>query len=696
MANRSTLYTYFENGDKPNEAQFKALIDSFISLTEPDKANTLKIAGMNIGAILNISMEDTTDVEETFEIIATKTKALQNEVTAFKSGAKEIFSSIAEMEAAKGDFSSGDVVLVEDETFDINATYVLSSAGNWVLGTQLNEASQYQDRIQKISSSSYAASVSEQTDDTGEIDNEDAIGWSFAAAGDIEFNSLRIKTLDEASYGYGTQFGATKLYTVKIFNSNDDQGTILRQIDNVILYNNSENDIRFNTLELPSGGYYIQLTSADVTHFVFAADTTDTDIYYKLALATDIYNYAEIQSDRLEVSANILPNATGTINLGSASLKFAESHTNTAYIYTALNLDYAKSIGTHPSNYKSLYIDIDTGIVYSEEGSAGLWEDTGSVAQLLSPQTLKLKSLSTDDIQVNYNSSDVLRMKLQADGILYLMTGRTSGYNDSIVITSGTNTVGANLASSNCIGKNAGISLQSGSYSINLYGNEAGKAITTGTNIVCIGHQAGHEITTGQNIVAIGSNSGGDITVNSNGTYIGNRAGGTGGNDVCIGTSAGAIGSGGYRVCIGTNTGSNTGVGTQTVYIGANTGRICTGDFNVAIGMSSMFASTTASYNTVIGYSTGQNYNGNRGVFVGAYAGLYETANDTMIIDVYDRTNEAGGRTNALIYGKFSSAGAASQKLTINGALKVTQLPTSSSGLSTGDVWNNGGVLNIV
>jgi hypothetical protein len=49
--------------------------------------------------------------------------------------------------------------------------------------------------------------------------------------------------------------------------------------------------------------------------------------------------------------------------------------------------------------------------------------------------------------------------------------------------------------------------------------------------------------------------------------------------------------------------------------------------------------------------------------------------------------------SNNLLINKTTDGG---QKLQVSGKVNFASLPTSSAGLSAGDIWNNGGVLNIV
>ncbi len=145
------------------------------------------------------------------------------------------------------------------------------------------------------------------------------------------------------------------------------------------------------------------------------------------------------------------------------------------------------------------------------------------------------------------------------------------------------------------------------------------------------------------------------------------------------------------------NVGSaNAGFGFRTLYNNTS------GIGNTAVGDGALIHNTTGNYNTANGQNallTTTTSSGN--VALGYKAGYYETGSDNLFIDNQDRGNEADERIKSLIYGKFD-ADPANQFVTINGKLNVkggmniSSLPTSSSGLVSGDLWNNVGVVNII
>lgn len=152
----------------------------------------------------------------------------------------------------------------------------------------------------------------------------------------------------------------------------------------------------------------------------------------------------------------------------------------------------------------------------------------------------------------------------------------------------------------------------------------------------------------------------------------------------------------------------NTGIGMASGYlattlansimIGYNTANtIQTGNFNLIIGnyagTTSSGVQTNLSNNTIIGDYAGKAMasNATNNLFLGNSAGRYETASNKLFIDNLDRTTEALGRTNSLIYG-ISNTTAASQILSIGGGGNVgisTIAPTARLHLPAGSATAN-------
>ena len=136
---------------------------------------------------------------------------------------------------------------------------------------------------------------------------------------------------------------------------------------------------------------------------------------------------------------------------------------------------------------------------------------------------------------------------------------------------------------------------------------------------------------------------------------------------------------------------SNIGIGYRSLFTNS------TGGGNVAIGGDATLYTSNGDLNVALGYYAGQANNGSGNIFIGSYAGAYRTADsDRLFIDNQSRGSAANDLTKSLIVGKFA-ADPANQTFKINAKyINFSYLPTSSTGLSTGDLWNNSGVLNIV
>lgn len=116
---------------------------------------------------------------------------------------------------------------------------------------------------------------------------------------------------------------------------------------------------------------------------------------------------------------------------------------------------------------------------------------------------------------------------------------------------------------------------------------------------------------------------------------------------------------------------------------------------NVAIGYAAN-ANTNAPGNTALGRSALAAVNTGQCIGVGRYAGAYETGALALYIDAIDRTDLAGGKAKSIIYG-LMNATAANQTIRFNvGRFQISNIPTSSAGLSSGDLWSNLGIVTIV
>lgn len=129
--------------------------------------------------------------------------------------------------------------------------------------------------------------------------------------------------------------------------------------------------------------------------------------------------------------------------------------------------------------------------------------------------------------------------------------------------------------------------------------------------------------------------------------------------------------SGNFNVALGAQAGKLIVTGARNFFLGRNTfGVLLSGDDNIGIGSQVGSVQQTGSKNIYIGTLAGQNAEGSSNIFIGYNAGIDETAGDTLIVDNQDRSNEAGGRAGALLYGLFNAT-PASQILSTPGNFGV-------------------------
>ena len=206
-----------------------------------------------------------------------------------------------------------------------------------------------------------------------------------------------------------------------------------------------------------------------------------------------------------------------------------------------------------------------------------------------------------------------------------------------------TSTGYANVA----IGKDAGLVLNGNSTDAtgNVFvGYAAGTAATTGSNNTIVGTAAGATQTTATLNTFLGYHAGQSITGGSN-TYLGNQAG------VGTGTTSGT---------------GNTAVGSESL------NDVSTAVSNTALGASALESATTGGTNTAAGaFGLRNNLTGAGNVSLGYFAGAYETASNAFYVDNQNRTDTAGDKAKALLYGVFNAA-AASQELTVNATLHAS------------------------
>jgi hypothetical protein len=201
----------------------------------------------------------------------------------------------------------------------------------------------------------------------------------------------------------------------------------------------------------------------------------------------------------------------------------------------------------------------------------------------------------------------------------------------------------------------------------------------------------------------------GDATINSllvghgggnisNNTVLGSTAldsNTTGQQNVAIGTSALTSATTannqvavGYQVLRLSNAADNTGVGSTALQ--SNT----SGSGNVAMGFQTLTANTSGSSNTALGrHALITNSTGSNLTALGNHAGAYETGSNALYIDAIDRTNTAGDKAGALLYGTFNAT-PSNQTLTINGQVTLPYQTNFNSAIAlTGSAGSVGQVL---
>lgn len=265
----------------------------------------------------------------------------------------------------------------------------------------------------------------------------------------------------------------------------------------------------------------------------------------------------------------------------------------------------------------------------------------------------------------------------------------------------------SNTAQSTAIGYCAG---QFSLGNSNVYiGFEAGKSVnattSTNTNNVAIGYRSMYSVTTssadycvavgwqsvyynttGSGNVGIGADA---VLYNETGNYntslgyyaLLGRSGVSYTGSVGIGAFAGRYSLGSYNIYIGYQAGqsasaatslnkNNIGIGYQSLYSITGTSPISTNSqYNVSIGEAALRTLTTGSYNTALGFNALYSQNTTlNSIGIGAYAGKYETAGNKLYIDSLDRSTEAAGKTNSIIYGVMDAT-VTNQNLYVNAHL---------------------------
>jgi hypothetical protein len=231
-------------------------------------------------------------------------------------------------------------------------------------------------------------------------------------------------------------------------------------------------------------------------------------------------------------------------------------------------------------------------------------------------------------------------------------------------------------------------------------GYESGRRITTGNFNSMLGYSAGANLTTGSNNTLIGYNTGNVSVTSTANTMVGAGAGqvNTNSYNTFLGAYSGLSNTtGGSNTFVGFNSGGTATSSSYNTFIGSSAGSEAVGGYNVAVGDSALARlSSGGAGNTALGFEAGRRYG------VGSFS--LESASNSVFLGELSRPL-ANGQTNQIVIGS-DAVGAGNNTATIGnedivktvlrGTINAADLPTSAAGLSAGDIWNNGGVLNIV
>lgn len=384
----------------------------------------------------------------------------------------------------------------------------------------------------------------------------------------------------------------------------------------------------------------ISTTSSDSIVFVNAAQTKSISLVANPSTG----NFTQTFQDKSGTVA-LTSDITATLYNGNGTVGVGRVATLTDFI--AFNGgEFRTENGYWQGTSKILYINPNgtTENLFIGEGAGNLTM-TGNKNTSVGYQTLKNNTTGAGNIAIGYNS-----MVLNISGDQNMAIGSSSLSNNTTGV--------ANVA----IGTNSLLSNTTGSYNL------------------AIGYVAMRINTTGSFNTTIGR---GALETNS-----------TGNENTVIGYAA-------MDNC-GANVNKNTAIGNNAL-------RYTTSNNNTAIGFNAALNNTSGTNSVAIGYrALESNVTGGQNIAIGSGAGFWETGSNKLFIDNTTRASEADGRAKALIYGIFDAV-AANQRLNINASvgigggvangtsvLNIANLPVSSVGLVTGDVWNNGGVLTIV
>lgn len=394
-----------------------------------------------------------------------------------------------------------------------------------------------------------------------------------------------------------------------------------------------------------------QFTTAIRGAATFAAfNTTTTTLNFAGAVTT--FNCGGTPTTT--ITANIFTNATAsaatkTINIGTGGVSGS---------ITNINL----GAGTSKTTFKVGYLTVGNGGANDSSSVAFGWTTmdgvsaTGVQNVAVGGFAMRYFTSASNNTAVGYNSMNQLTTGSGNVGIgVTTLQFNQTGSNNLAIGSSALNKV----TSSSNIGIGAGTMANAttpdGCIAMGM--SAMGSGIVTGQYNLAFGFQSMMILTSGTNNTALGAN-----------TMLSLQ---TGSHNTAMGTQSLQSVTGSYNIGIG--------------YLGGYT--VTSGDYNTIIGYYSGVNLTTGSYNTIIGASTIVTSALSNHVIIGDGAGNMRFASDNT-----GKVYLGGGTTLPTFTFGLEVAGS----LKANTRVNFTSLPTSSAGLSSGDLWNDSGTLKII
>lgn len=280
----------------------------------------------------------------------------------------------------------------------------------------------------------------------------------------------------------------------------------------------------------------------------------------------------------------------------------------------------------------------------------------GTGISILSGHQITFASNSNERMRLDSNGNFVIgattagaRLDVRAQGALstdIAFRVRNSTDTQNFLVVNGAGDVSNSGAGGGDTNTQFGINVgrnRTGNYN-SLFGNQAGRDLTTGASNTLFGYNAGRSITTASGNVLIGPRAGESTVVNYTVAVGGNALllNQTGTNNVAVGNEAL------YSTTAAGNTALGDGAGNMNT----------TGQRNIFLGYASGRGNTTGNFNTFIGVSSAFYSNGSNNVFLGDSSGFYQSdgitnmtsANNSVFIGKDVKANSSG-QTNQIVIG---------------------------------------------